>query len=311
MIRFLPPITALLYSLSGLAAGPSNPQKEALQELVKAAQAQDSLPAALDVVSQRLLGVPYKLGVSGEGRLDSYDQDPLWRLDALDCTTYLETVMAISVSGNHGDFLRNLFAIRYENGRVSYVARNHFPEVDWIANNERAGYVRDLTRELFPELVRSTSLVISKARWYLGKTANDIEPKRRPLAIRERLAAELRAQAGRYKDQAVTLDYLPMHAFFVKNPHNRELEPNHEVLRRIPHASIFNIVREGWAPGGHSLGISHQGFIVQKADGTYMRHASINKQVMEDRIDLYFKRFLNSSTIRGINLLQARDPSRK
>ncbi len=286
------------------------PHDKALQELLDAASSQSDLPSALDAAGKQLLGVPYKLGVSGEGTLDAYDQDPLWRLDALDCTTYLETVMAAALGHDQASFLRRLYDVRYENGRVSYVTRNHFPEVDWIANNVRSGYVEDVTMQLFPDLARTTSLVISKAKWYAAKTANDIEPKDRDLAEREKLATELRALAPNYPDEPATIPYLPMQAFYVKNAENGELEPNLEVLRKIPHASVFNIVREGWAPGGHSLAISHQGFLIQKADGTYMRHASTNKQVMEDRIDVYFKRFLESPTIRGINILQVKNPQR-
>lgn len=309
MKTLLAALFTLLIALPAFPMGrspghPLSPKEKQLLELIRAGQEQSDLASRLEAVSAKLLGTPYKLGVSGEGNLDAYDQDPLWRLDALDCTTYLETVMAASVSRSVRGFEQALFAVRYKEGRVGFVTRNHFPEVDWIANNERAGHVRDLTRALFPEETREVSLVISKRKWYEAKSANDIEPKERDLAVRERLAAELRALAPTFPDEPATLPYLPMQSFYVKNPENGELEPNLEVLRKIPSGSVFNIVREGWAPGGHSLAISHQGFLIQKADGLYMRHASTNKQVMEDRIDLYFKRFLESPTIRGINILQ-------
>lgn len=295
----------------GKAPGSAMPRSlKELQALIDAGKGKPDRASALEAISARLLGVPYKLGVSGEGRLDVYDQDPLWRLDALDCTTYVETVMAAAAARDPRGFERALFSVRYEGGWVSYVTRNHFPEADWLPNNERAGHVLDITRALFPDLARDTSLVISKARWYAAKTANDIEPRERDEALRERLAAELRDLAPRFRDEPVTLPYLPMQSFYVKNPENGELEPNLEVLRKIPTASIFNIVREGWAPGGHALAISHQGFLIQKADGLYMRHASTNKQVMEDRIDVYFRRFLDSPTVKGINILQVSDPSK-
>jgi hypothetical protein len=283
---------------------------KALQELINAGRGQADHASRIEAVSAKLLGTPYKLGVSGEGKLDVYDQDPLWRLDAFDCTTYIETVMAAAAARDPHGFERALFSVRYERGRVSYVTRNHFPEADWIPNNERAGHVRDITRSLFPDLAKDTSLLVSKAKWYAAKTANDIEPKDRDAALRERLASELRALSPSFADEPVTLSYLPMQSFYVKNPENGELEPNLEVLRKIPSGAIFNIVREGWTPGGHALAISHRGFLIQKADGLFMRHASTNKQVMEDRIDIYFKRFLDSPTVRGINILQALEPSK-
>lgn len=281
-----------------------------LQALIDAGKGHPDRASAIEAISAKLLGVPYELGVPGEGKLDVYDQDPLWRLDVLDCTTYIETVMAAAFARDPRSFERALFSVRYHGGRVGYVTRNHFPEAHWLPNNERAGHVRDITRSLFPDLARETSLVISKARWYAAKTANDIEPRDRDAALRERLAAELRALAPSFPDERVTLPYLPMQAFYVKNPDNGELEPNLEVLRKVPSGSIFNIVREGWAPGGHPLAISHQGFLIQKADGLYMRHASTNKQVLEDRIDVYFRRFLDSPTVKGINILQVSEPSK-
>ena len=276
-----------------------------LNELIREGRGKPTHAAAIEAVSAKLLGRPYKLGASGEGKFDAYDQDPLWRLDVFDCTTYVETVMAAVNARNPRGFERALYSVRYLHGRVSFVTRNHFPEADWIPRNESAGNIRDVTRELFPDLARPTSIVISKARWYGAKTANDIEPRERDINERERLAAELRALAPGYSDEPVTLFYLPMQSFYVKHPENGTLEPNLEVLRKVPSGAIFNIVREGWMPGGHPLAISHQGFLVQKPDGLYMRHASVNKQVMEDRIDEYFRRFLESPTVRGINILVA------
>lgn len=290
-------------------AGPvdQGPHGLTVESLIEIGHAQHSFPAALDAIGFRLVGTPYLLGNAGEGTFDVYDQDPFWRLDAQDCTTYVETVMALAQSTDRSAFLANLAQIRYDHGVVSYRTRNHFPEVDWLPNNERAGFVRDLTAALFPTLVRTTSVVIDKAKWYIGKTADSIEPKSRDLAERERLAQELRGFAPEYQPERATIAYLPMQDFFVKGAHG-ELLPNREVLSKIPNASVFNIVREGWTPGGTALAISHQGFVFQRADGTYMRHASPGRGVVEDRLDLYFQKFLDSPTIRGINLLEVLGP---
>lgn len=78
------------------------------------------------------------------------------------------------------------------------------------------------------------------------------------------------------------------------------------MLAKIPSATIFNVVRENWTPGGVAQAISHQGFVIQKADGTYMRHASEGRAIVEDRLDLYFQKFLSSPTVVGINLLEIR-----
>ncbi|HEY8280174.1 MAG TPA: N-acetylmuramoyl-L-alanine amidase-like domain-containing protein [Bdellovibrionota bacterium] len=278
-----------------------------LEDLIRLGQSQAALPKSIDAVSAKFLGTPYVLGNAGEGNYDEFDQDPLWRLDAEDCTTYVETVVAISLSRDRREFLRNLVRIRYQNDQISFVTRNHFPEADWIPHNVQVGTVRDLTATLFPTFVRSVSVVVDKNVWYGKMTADSIEPKSRDLKERLHLAELLRSKAGQFTPQAATVAYLPLEAFYLKGSDGR-LYPHRDVLRKIPNGAIFNIVREGWAPAGVQMAISHQGFVIQKADGTYMRHASPNRGVGEDRIDQYFLKYLESPTVRGISILGVRNP---
>ncbi len=56
------------------------------------------------------------------------DIDPLIRFDAFDCATFVETVLA-------NDNFEKLCKIRYKNGEVNFVSRNHFIETDWLNNN--------------------------------------------------------------------------------------------------------------------------------------------------------------------------------
>ncbi|MGG2367979.1 hypothetical protein ACE4ZV_26925, partial [Salmonella enterica] len=80
------------------------------------------------------------------------------------------------------------------------------------------------------------------------------------------------------RPETTTIPYLPMEAFFVTDEHGNP-QPNRAVLTKIPDATMFNIVRNGWTPNGISMAISHQGFVIQKPDGTYMRHASPGRGV--------------------------------
>jgi hypothetical protein len=303
-MRPLALVFAAVWCVPALAGSvETGPGGVTVEDLVKTGMAQSSVANAIDAIGARLLGTPYVLGNAGEGPLDVFDEDPLWRLDEQDCTTYVETVSALARARDRAEFLHALAEIRYKDGVISFHTRNHFPETDWLPNNERKGYVRDVTEELFPSLARTTTVTIDKARWYGSMTEKNIEPVSRPLEERQKLAAVLRAGASQYAPEAATIPFLPMQNFFVKGA-NGELEPNKVVLSKIPNATLFNVVREGWAPGGLSLAISHQGFVIQKPDGTYMRHASEGRTVVEDRLDLYFARFLDSPTIRGLNLLE-------
>ncbi|MDR1224345.1 MAG: DUF1460 domain-containing protein [Tannerella sp.] len=74
-------------------------------------------------------------------------------LREFDCTTFVETVLALShtvKSSAHPafeDFCEKLQQIRYRNGIVSdYTGRLHY-FTDWIYENEKSGFVRDVTKE--------------------------------------------------------------------------------------------------------------------------------------------------------------------
>jgi hypothetical protein len=72
-------------------------------------------------------------------------------LRELDCTTFVETVLALSrtiksySNPAFEDFCRELQKIRYRNGEIrDYTSRLHYFS-DWIYENERRGFVKDVT----------------------------------------------------------------------------------------------------------------------------------------------------------------------
>lgn len=82
------------------------------------------------------------------------DTDPLVRDDAFDCVTFVETSLA-------GGDVQKLNKIRYKNGEVDFVNRNHFIETDWLVNN--ADIVADVTEKYGDTDVRH--VVIDKQNW--------------------------------------------------------------------------------------------------------------------------------------------------
>jgi hypothetical protein len=87
--------------------------------------------------SRLLLGIPYANGPLGEGDVGGPDPDPRVDLTRADCVTYLEESLALALSARRSerDFLRILDAIRYEDGEVGFVTRNHFTMRDWVPAN--------------------------------------------------------------------------------------------------------------------------------------------------------------------------------
>lgn len=66
------------------------------------------------------------------------------RMDGFDCTTYLQTVLAIALSKSLDDFLNWLREIRYRDGKIGYQSRLHYT-VDWAAYQISRGLLTDLT----------------------------------------------------------------------------------------------------------------------------------------------------------------------
>ena len=103
-------------------------------------------------IGERYVGKKYVNNPLGEGF--SPDTDPLMSLDAFDCTTFVETALA------DGD-LNKLTKIRYKDGRVDFINRNHFVETDWLPNN--SDILTDVTRNFGRTATRDVK--INRANW--------------------------------------------------------------------------------------------------------------------------------------------------
>jgi hypothetical protein len=64
-------------------------------------------------------------------------------LDGFDCVTFMETMLALSLSETPDEFADYLRKIRYQSGIVHWRRRNHYLTF-WIRNNIRAGLVRSI-----------------------------------------------------------------------------------------------------------------------------------------------------------------------
>jgi len=87
------------------------------------------------LLARKNVGQPYRLGLLGEYPFELYDPDPMYCLAAADCVTFVEQTYAMALSHDWASFFRLLQRIRYKEGRVGLLTRNHFMEADWNANN--------------------------------------------------------------------------------------------------------------------------------------------------------------------------------
>lgn len=114
--------------------------------LVKATDLCASNPNQLvEFIGREFIGTPYK-----SGTLEGSPEALTVNLEEMDCTTFVETVVALALTvENHRcswiDFLDILETIRYRNGYADgYASRLHYIS-DWVITNTHRGYIKDVT----------------------------------------------------------------------------------------------------------------------------------------------------------------------
>ena len=98
--------------------------------------------------AKKLQGTPY-----AGGTLDTcLNENLIINLHAFDCTTFVETVLALATTKQKNqkstkDFAQTLQYIRYRNGVINgYTSRLHYFS-DWILNNIQKNIVKEITQE--------------------------------------------------------------------------------------------------------------------------------------------------------------------
>ncbi|WP_072876901.1 N-acetylmuramoyl-L-alanine amidase-like domain-containing protein [Flagellimonas taeanensis] len=154
-MKSTPKIVMLLLLLGGfghaqqITCSPKDkPLFESKMAVLEKTQA-PSLGDTIMVVGKSFLGIPYV-----EKTLEVGDTETLVvNFSGLDCTTFVENVMAFSLmlrdrETDFDAFVKNLETIRYRNGELNgYPSRLHY-FTEWIRNNEKKGLVKDITAEI-------------------------------------------------------------------------------------------------------------------------------------------------------------------
>ncbi len=100
-------------------------------------------------VGKSFLGVPYVAKTLEVGETESL----VVNLHGLDCTTFVENVLAFSLMLERGKkdfdtYTKLLEEIRYQDGKLDgYASRLHYFS-EWIANNEAKGLLKNVTKEI-------------------------------------------------------------------------------------------------------------------------------------------------------------------
>ncbi|HTQ24845.1 MAG TPA: N-acetylmuramoyl-L-alanine amidase-like domain-containing protein [Candidatus Binataceae bacterium] len=136
-------------------AHPRGLNRRRAQQLLSKGKDDPSISGRIDILSRLFLGYPYK----SNPLIGSAEQAEVFTasLDAFDCVTFIETVLALALASCVGDFSRWLRRMRYDRGRIEWERRNHYV-TDWIRNNVREGVIRPIAMPAVPVIDRERVL---------------------------------------------------------------------------------------------------------------------------------------------------------
>lgn len=272
-----------------------------------------------------LLDRPYVLESSGEGARSYIDSDPVYNLDTFDCTTFLETTFALgrvpNPSAQSSDlFLKTLYQIRYSfwTGPTDFYPfpfRNHYPEVHWLTNLSRLGFIKKL--ETNPSLEQTIERVIDIPQFFKNKKMSLYQPKNQPALdtlggdsaqwrhIREELQTRRPTDETSVKQ---TMIFLPWSSI----DSERKLNNVFRVHRNKIY--IFNLIKgDYFNPNVHDVMpiIGHQGLLKctvksKQQMNCVIRHASsakdVNKTIEQPFLEWMRERITATSNAKWPNL---------
>ena len=270
------------------------------------AQLNAAIDKKIQYYSETFIGKPLLNGALGEGVDGQFDQSPLFRSDAFDCVTFVNTVLAMCLAANYYEFKERLLQLSYRNAVCRYQYRHHFISVDWNIENARAGFIADITESIVDESANPIADIacafIDKPNWLLKRGPQDIKQldhlgKKQMENLLQALHSLAHSSQGIY----AATPYLPLYRLF-----HIDGKANKIFFEQIPSGTIVEIVRPNWSLGdtiGTHLNISHLGFVVRREGELIFRHASqLEKKVMDIPLEQYLQRYLDSPTVKGINL---------
>lgn len=148
-------------------------------------------------LARKNLGQPYELYLLGEMPFETHDPQPLYCLTKSDCLVFTEHTLAMALSRDWAGFMRLLQRIRYRDGQIGVVTRNHFTESDWNPSNR--WLARDITAELagpravkFDEKIDRARFLKNRYKLTVSIPVEDHRDTFFPYADAPTLAAQLR-----------------------------------------------------------------------------------------------------------------------
>ena len=212
---------------------------------------EDDFGKSMVAVGKTFIGIPYVAKTLEIGETETL----VVNLHGLDCTTYVENVLAFTMLLRDGkadfdSFTDLLKTIRYKDGRLDgYGSRLHY-FTEWIRNNEEKGLLKDITNEV-------GGIAIQKDINFMG-THRDLYPFLKDDKNYEKI---LVTEAELAKE---TFCYLPQD----------QIEANEHLIQSGDIIALATSI--------NGLDVTHTGIATREKDGRiYLLHASTGSMKIE------------------------------
>jgi len=202
-------------------------------------------------IARNNLGQPYEIYLLGEAPFESIDAQPVYCIGKSDCVVFAEHTVAMAMSDSFPQFLAVLQRIRYNDGRIGVVTRNHYTEADWNRNNGR-WLVREITDEVGGPSVAHFTQKVDRAKFFKDRYKLDT-------AIPVEMISE---------------SYIPYDKI------------DAGVKSKLRDGDIVNFV----SGRGDGCWVGHVGLVALAPDGSVNLIHSASPQVREESIDAYIAR---------------------
>ena len=254
-------VIILFCLFSGLSGYASEPDSMKVERWLREASSFPKDSCRTLHFAKKMLGTPYVAGT-----LDVNNEETLVvHLDKVDCTTLVETVLALAIADQQGKqnfeaFKEALMLVRYRDGHLAgYSSRLHYFS-DWIKNNEAKGLVRECTSDTKISLSSKLSLN------FMSTHSDSYLPMKKDTSLISQVALFEKAWQG------VEVRFIPKEKL---NQSSNELKiKNGDIL-----AITTNI---------KGLDVVHVGFAYWKQGKLHLLHASsVAGKVIMDNQSLY------------------------
>lgn len=118
----------------------------------------------IDHLAKKMIGQKYEIYLLGEYPFEIYDPQPLYCIDRSDCVVFSEHIYAMALSDSWKKFFTMLQRIRYKDGVIGLLTRNHYTEADWTVNN--SWLIKNITDSLLDVKPVQVTSKIDRAKFF-------------------------------------------------------------------------------------------------------------------------------------------------